>query len=248
MPGALFDEPDVDGARIAVRFSTKADGDFRPVPAPGGNGTISGDLHERRRALCPGEWTWLRQVHGDGVVVVTTPGEHAGVEADAAVTAVPGATLAIHTADCVPVLFSDPTAGVVGAAHAGWRGLAARILERTLDAMGDLGATHISAVMGPHIRARCYEFGAAELDAVARIYGDDVRAATVSGSPALDLSEAVRVAMGWAGVPVGDAGGCTACEPARYFSHRARRDDARHASTVTIAAAPTGPQPGRAER
>lgn len=212
---------------VRPTFSRRGDGDFG----------IDGDpelLARRRQALAPGAWTWLRQVHGGDLVVVAEPGDHAGAEADAAVTDVAGAVLAIHTADCAPVLLAADDGSVVGAAHAGWRGLLAGVLEATVGAMGRLGATGITAHVGPHIRARCYEFGATDLDAVADRYGPRVRGETAAGAPALDVTAAVRLALEPLGVIVEDHGGCTACEPARYFSHRARADTGRMAATVAI--------------
>src|SRR5256885_1260185 len=91
------------------------------------------EVEARRRAVVDLPWTWLRQVHGDRVVVVTEPGGGAGQRADAAVSARPGCALAILTADCAPVaLVAD---GVVGVAHAGWRGLVDGVLERTVEAV-----------------------------------------------------------------------------------------------------------------
>jgi len=216
---------------VTVSFSTRGDGDLRI-------GTDPDVLAERRGRLAPGAWTWLRQVHGADVVVVDRPGAHAGAEADAAVTDVPDAVLAVHTADCVPVLLDGGT--VVGAAHAGWRGLVGGVLERTVDAMGSLGATDVVAHVGPHIRARCYEFGAAELDEVAARCGDAVRAETAWGTAALDLTAAVHGALEPLGVRVVDHGGCTACEPGRCFSHRARADTGRSAATIAIRDDPSG--------
>lgn len=193
-------------------------------------------LAERRQKAQTGAWTWLRQVHGARVVTVSEPGGHAGAEADAAVTDRTGIVLAVHTADCAPVVLYDPTAGVIGAAHAGWRGLAAGVIEHAVDAMVDLGATSVHAVVGPHIRARCYEFGAEDLDVVAARYGDAVRATTGWGTPALDLSAGIRAALDGCGpiCGVNDVGGCTACEPDRYFSHRARGDRGRHAAAIAL--------------
>ncbi|MDE0803465.1 MAG: polyphenol oxidase family protein [Acidimicrobiales bacterium] len=210
-----------------LQFSERAQGDFR----------IDGDpdeLRARRDRAGAGDWTWLRQVHGARVVTVTSPGEHAGAEADAAVSAVDDAVLAIHTADCAPVLFHSAGSDVVGAAHAGWRGLVDGVLEATVAAMVDLGADRVIATVGPHIRARCYEFGADELDQVAERYGDSVRATTAWETPALDLGAGVRVALERIGavVRVVAEPGCTACEPERYFSHRARADSGRHAATI----------------
>lgn len=212
---------------VRSSFSERGDGDLRVDADPA-------ELAARRRAVAPGEWTWLRQVHGARVVEVATPGEHAGAEADAAVTAVPGAVLAVHTADCAPVLLESADAAVVGAAHAGWRGLVEGVLEQTVASMERLGATGIRAWVGPHIRGRCYEFGPDELDLVAARYGDDVRATTAWGTPALDVTATVRDALGAVGVEVSDRGGCTACEPHRLWSHRARGDRARMAAAIAI--------------
>jgi len=160
-------------------------------------------------------------VHGANVVVVTRPGEHAGVEADAAITRIAGATLAIRTADCVPIVLEGDD--VLGVVHAGWRGLAAGIVDATIAAMGSVSA----ATVGPHIRVGCYEFGAGDLDTVAAALGDDVRGTTTWGTPALDLTGAVRSALG--AVPTADAGACTACSDL-FFSWRARKETARFAT------------------
>ena len=108
----------------------------------------------------------LNQVHSADVVTVT----HATADrprADAMVTATPGLGLGILTADCQPVLFADARAGVVGAAHAGWKGALSGVLEATLDAMESLGARRAdtAAVIGPCISQRAYEVGPEFLDA-----------------------------------------------------------------------------------
>lgn len=187
----------------------------------------SAGVDDRRAAVAPVPWTWLHQVHGARVVVVTEPGEHAGAEADAAVTATPGCTLAVQVADCAPVaLVSD---AVVGVAHAGWRGIAAGVLPATVAAMRALGAGPIRATIGPCIRPGCYEFGEDDLEAVAALLGDAVRGRTSDGRPALDVPAAVRASLAAAGVDdVDDAGTCTACS-ADHWSFRARRDAARQA-------------------
>jgi copper oxidase (laccase) domain-containing protein len=165
-------------------------------------------------------------VHGCTVVTVTEPGARAGEEGDAAVTSVRGAKLAVRTADCVPiVLWCEP--GVLGVVHAGWRGLAAGVIDAAIDAMG--GAT--SAHIGPHIRRGCYEFGASELDEVVEALGPRVRGTTSWGTPALDLTAGVRAALG--DITVADSGACTACSDV-YFSWRARKDDARFATLAWL--------------
>ena len=152
---------------------------------------------------------------------MTKPGADAGVEADAAITRVQGVKLAVRTADCIPlVLVADDGIGVV---HAGWRGLAAGIVQKTIAELGSVGQAYV----GPHIRAGCYEFGAVDLDDVAKVLGDGVRGTTVWGTPALDLTTGVRAALG--DIPVEDTGACTACSDV-YFSWRARRDTGRFAT------------------
>jgi hypothetical protein len=102
----------------------------------------------------------LHQVHSPDVVTLTEPLPDRP-RADAMVTATPGIALGILTADCQPVLFADPNAGVIGAAHAGWRGVKDGVLEATLDAMEALGASraNIKAVIGPCISQAAYEVG-----------------------------------------------------------------------------------------
>lgn len=102
----------------------------------------------------------VHQYHSDVVLTVTEPRQDRP-KADAMVTNVPGLALGILTADCQPVLFADAEAGVVGAAHAGWRGAAGGVLEATVEAMIDLGARRgaIRAVIGPSISQTAYEVG-----------------------------------------------------------------------------------------
>lgn len=102
----------------------------------------------------------VHQVHSPDVVALGAPLADKP-RADAMVTATPGLALAILTADCQPVLFADAKAGVIGAAHAGWKGAKDGVLEATLDAMEGMGASraHISAVIGPCISQAAYEVG-----------------------------------------------------------------------------------------
>lgn len=101
------------------------------------------------------------QVHSPDAVLVEGPWGPERPKADAMVTKVPGLALAITTADCGPVLFADPESGVIGAAHAGWRGAVTGVLESTVEAMERLGAKRgrIVAVLGPTISQEAYEVG-----------------------------------------------------------------------------------------
>ncbi|ETW11896.1 multi-copper polyphenol oxidoreductase laccase [Roseivivax marinus] len=109
----------------------------------------------------PDNLVTVHQVHSAEVVHVTTPLNGSRPRADALVTATPGLAIAVLTADCQPVLFADAEAGVIGAAHAGWRGALDGVLEATVDAMIRLGASRegIRAVVGPSISQRAYEVG-----------------------------------------------------------------------------------------
>lgn len=206
-----------------VVFTDRSDGDLS---------VAAGGVGERRQAIAPGPWTWLRQVHGARVVVVSAPGEHAGARADAAVTATPGCVLSIQVADCAPVALVSE--GVIGLAHAGWRGLLAGVLPATVDAMRRLGAGAISVAVGPCIAAECYEFGEADLDVVAAALGDGVRSVSARRCPALDVPAAVVSSLATVGVTdVESIGLCTACS-ADHWSHRAAGDLARQAVVAWI--------------
>jgi len=115
--------------------------------------------------VTPAHLITVHQVHSPEAVTVDGPLAERP-KADAMVTATPGVALAILTADCQPVLFADADAGVVGAAHAGWRGARDGVLEATLDAMEALGArrAQINAVIGPSISQANYEVGPEFLD------------------------------------------------------------------------------------
>ena len=207
---------------ISVRATGRLQGDF----AAGAAGVAA-----RRRAVLDLPWTVPHQVHGAGVVIVDEPGSGTGREADAVVTARPGLAIAVVTADCAPVAFASPE-GIAGVAHAGWRGLEAGVLQATVDVMWGLGATAVSAVLGPCIHPECYQFGVADLDRVAGRLGPSVRGTDASGDPALDLPAAVAAALSERGVTlVADAGVCTGCSEA-HWSWRARGDRARQALVV----------------
>ena len=218
------------GRRLHALFTDRSDGDLAIDAAQPG-------LDERRAAVSPHAWTWLRQVHGAQVVVVDAPGAAAGVEADAAVTRCTDAVLAVQTADCAAVLFAgwaDDRLVAIGAAHAGWRGLEAGVLERSVEALRTLGAEQVTWRLGPCISPAAYEFGEAELDRLAARLGDGVRSRTADGHAALDLRAGVRVALHRVDAVEQHPGvdiDCTASD-ARYYSHRARGDVGRQAGVT----------------
>ena len=227
--------PAGDGWFARVRCSQVSEGDFRCAYDDGADPGRREALERRRQRLMSGQWTWLRQVHGADVVVVTEPGGCAGAVADGAVTAVPEAVLALHTADCAPVIVVGD--GALGTAHAGWRGIVAGVIGRVVDGVRRAAPATptrgLRAVIGPVIRPSSYEFGADELAAVAAATGCDVGAVTSWGTPALDLCAAVRGALEAAGVSdVEDLGLDTATDG--FFSHRARGDRGRQATATRL--------------
>jgi YfiH family protein len=149
-------------------------------------------------------------------------------EADALVTRRPGLLLGIVTADCAPVLFLDEQAGVAGAAHAGWRGAVAGVLEATIAAMEALGARRdaIRAAIGPCIGQDAYEVGPDLRDAVlardaadARFFAEGRR----EGRFQFDLPGYCTARLSAAGLrAVSDASACTLSDESRFFSHRRR--------------------------
>lgn len=183
---------------------------------------------------------WLRQVHGTGVMraqhplgVGWTP-EQPEPEADAAVTDIPRVVLAILTADCLPVLFTAADGSEIGAAHAGWRGLADGVLERTVAAM-QTPAGRLLAWLGPAAGPQAYEIGSDVFEAfVGTDPGAvDAFAPTRPGHWRVDLYALARRRLAVAGV-IHVYGGdmCTISAPDRFFSHRRDRRSGRMASVI----------------
>ena len=227
--------PAGDGWLARVRCSQTFEGDFRCDHNGGAGAGGAESLERRRQRLLSGRWTWLRQVHGADVAFITEPGGCAGAVADGAVTAVPEAVLALHTADCAPVVVVG--GGALGVAHAGWRGIVAGVIGQVVAgvrrASGAGAVTELRAVIGPVIRPSSYEFGADDLAAVAAAAACDVSGATSWGTPALDLCAAVLGALDAAGVSdVEDLGLDTA--RSGFFSHRARGDRGRQATAARL--------------
>lgn len=166
----------------------------------------------------------VHQVHSADVHVVTEASD-ARPRADALVTDVPGLALSILTADCQPVLFADPEAGVIGAAHAGWRGTLDGVLEATLDAMESLGAKreNTAAVIGPSISQRAYEVGPDFFDdflsrdeSYARFFANGEDGRYQFDLPGLGLHKLRAAGIGAAEW----TRHCTYSDPARFYSYR----------------------------
>ena len=165
--------------------------------------------------------------------------------ADALVTRVPGLAIGVSTADCGPVLFADADAGVIGTAHAGWRGALAGVLEATLDAMERLGAgrSRIVAALGPMISRPNYEVGA---DLIAKFVDQDrgytrfFAAGQRDGHAQFDLPGFIAERLRQAGLTrIEDLAACTYADPALFYSyrratHRGEADYGRHINAISL--------------
>ena len=174
--------------------------------------------------VVPEHLVTVHQVHSPDVQRVTGPLKPPP-QADAMVTTTPGLALAILTADCQPVLFADPAAKVIGAAHAGWKGALDGILEATLDTMESLGATraNTTAVIGPSISQRAYEVGPEFLDRFLDESPDNTRffANGTGDRYQFDLIGFGLKRLRDAGVGQAEwTGHCTYSDPDRFYSYR----------------------------
>jgi YfiH family protein len=220
-----------------VRTSSFDVGGAPGAPADAARRDAIAESRRSIRAFVPSAPVWLDQVHGAAVVDVDPLPRDAGdrwPRADAAVTRATDVVLAIRVADCLPALFAAADGAVIGAAHAGWRGLAAGVLENTVTAMR-CDTAGIRAWLGPCISAAAYEVG------------DDVRDAFVAGDAGAacaftpgrpgkwhaDLAMLARRRLARAGVvAVTSAGLCTAADPARFYSYRRDRATGRMAALI----------------
>lgn len=230
-------------ARVRAAVTTRAGG-ISPQPYASLNlGVHVGDelnrvLQNRERLRSAlqlaSEPVWLKQVHG--TVVAQLPAAPDTLEADASCTATAGAVCAILTADCLPVLFCDDAGTVVGAAHAGWRGLLAGVLENTVQAM-HRPASQLMAWLGPAIGPQAFEVGSEVREAfVAR---DPAAAqAFVAGAPGkywADLYLLARQRLqqrGMTRVYGGDL--CTVRDAERFYSFRRDGVTGRMASLIWL--------------
>lgn len=241
IPGLLVpDWPAPPNVRALV--TTRAGGSSRPPYHSLNLGERCGDdpaavAANRRRlaAMLPGEPGWLCQVHGKRVVELPAG---AGAEADAAWTDRPGTVCAVLSADCLPVLLCDRAGSRVAAAHAGWRGLVAGVLEATVAALAT-PPDQLLAWLGPAIGQQAFEVG------------PEVRAAFVALDPLAasaflpgqgdrwhaDLYALARLRLAGAGVgAVSGGGACTFSEVERFYSFRRERDTGRMACLAWLAA------------
>ena len=207
-------------------------------------------LHNRSilRSHLPTEPLWLKQTHG---VTISTPASRSAstattFEADASVTNIPNEVLAILTADCMPVLFASKTGGVIGAAHAGWRGLSGGVLENMLQEMlvlsPGLSPKDIVAWMGPAIGPTAFEVGEDVLHAFAAQDSTILSEAfkPIAGSAGKYLANLYLLAQDRLrsfGIEQIDGGDfCTFNDAEKFFSYRRDKETGRFASLIWISA------------
>jgi YfiH family protein len=217
-------------------------------------GDVPAAVAENRRRLAieaglPAEPAWLNQVHGISVADLDVAGDTEPVEpvepagpADAAFSRQPGRVCAILTADCLPILLTADTWGLVAAAHAGWRGLAAGVIEAAVKALKVPPATLV-AWLGPAIGPRHFEVGAEVREAL--LIGDPGAAAAFTanecGRYMADLVALARRRLAALGVArIYGGGECTFAAADRYFSHRRDGETGRQATLIWLESIPHG--------
>jgi YfiH family protein len=209
------------------------------------------NVAENRRRMAeqmgvtPAHFLSLWQIHSPDAIVVSGPGDNASrPRGDALVTRAEGLAIGVTAADCGPILFADPNARVIGAAHAGWKGALTGIVESTVEAMLELGAerTGIVAAIGPLIRQHSYEVGAEFVDRF--ITADAEHAlffvpAARDGHAMFDLAGFIRMRLENAGVLMIDDIGLDTYSDDRLYSyrrsvHRNEPDYGRHVHAIAL--------------
>ena len=219
----------------------------------GGLGSNDNPAHvaENRRRMAeqigvlPSHFLSVHQIHSPDAVIATGPWDTAArPKADAMVTRTTGLAIGVTAADCGPVLFADPKARVIGAAHAGWKGALPGVVESTVNAMEKLGAerANIVAAIGPLIRQPSYEVGH---EFVERFVNADAESslyflpAAREGHAMFDLAGFIRKRLEDAGVLVVDDTGIDTYSDERFFSyrrsvHRKEADYGRHVHAIVL--------------
>jgi YfiH family protein len=232
------------GALMTTRAGGASRAPFDTLNLGGSGGDDPSDVAENRRrfeAALGVPTRYLRQVHGARVVRLRHA-EGGTSEADAAMTTEPGLACTVLVADCLPVLFAAPAARGVAAAHAGWRGLAAGVLEATVEALCEATASapaELAAWLGPCIGPRRFEVGADVLEALGSGSATrfDLRP-RADGAPRwlADLPGLARDRLAALGVSrIGGGAWCTVEDASRFFSFRRDRTTGRMAAAVWIA-------------
>jgi len=218
----------------------------------GGLGSNDDPAHvvENRRRMAeqmgvtPDRLLNLHQIHSPDAVVATGPWQGAKPRGDALVTRIEGLAIGITAADCGPVLFVDPAARVIGAAHAGWKGALTGVIESTVEAMEKLGADRsgVVAAIGPLIRQHSYEVGGEFVERFLDAAADNARyfiPSDRSGHSMFDLAGFIRMRLENAGVLMIDDVGIDTYSDERFYSyrrsvHRKEPDYGRHVHAIVL--------------
>ena len=176
-----------------------------------------------------GPTMYMNQVHGNTVQIITNSDQESPT-CDALVTATPGISLAVLTADCIPLLLSS--ANVVAAVHVGRRGLVNGVARKTLQTMHELGATTITGKLGPSICGTCYEVDQNTFDEVVGLY-PLARSSTARKTPALDLAKALIADLESLSVACTVDPRCTNEDP-DLFSYRKSHRTGRQAGLIRL--------------
>ncbi len=216
-----------------------------------GSNDDPGNVAENRRRMAeqmgvrPENFLSVWQIHSADAVVATSPWAGERPRADAIVTRVEGLALGVTAADCGPILFVDPNARVIGAAHAGWKGALTGVLESTVEAMETLGAERsgIVAAIGPLIRQHSYEVGGEFVERFIEADADNAPfflPASRENHAMFDLAGFIRMRLENAGVLMIDDIGVDTYSDERFYSyrrsvHRNEPDYGRHVHAIALA-------------
>lgn len=256
----MLDGASGDG-RIAHGFFSRVGGVsrgiYRGLNVGLGSDDDRADVMENRARVSgwfaqdPSRLVTVHQVHSPDVHVATPDNATDRPKADALVTNTPGLVIGVLTADCGPVLFADPQSGVVGAAHAGWRGAFDGVLENTVKAMERLGAsrTRITAVLGPSISQANYEVGPEFVERFIQretAHKAYFKPSDKPGHSMFDLRQLTLDRLRACGVQAEMVSDCTYADEDAWFSyrrstHRNEPDYGRQISAITIKEDPHGP-------
>ena len=220
---------------MKYRFTNRTGGASSGAFASLNLGThVSDDLETvlTNRAMLAKEFgpvQYMSQVHGNRVVIVEEVTDE-DPTADALVTGIPGISLAVQVADCIPLLLHSDHS--VAAVHVGRKGLVNGVALAAIDVMRAMGSEKISAIIGPSICGHCYEVSQEIHDEVVALH-PSAQAVTAQGTPALDLPAALRVVLESSGVSIQDESRCT-LEDGNLYSYRRDGVTGRQAGIISL--------------
>jgi YfiH family protein len=251
LSSSLSAHPDIRHA-FFTREGGVSEGIYQSLNGGIGSNDAPNHVRENRTRMAtalgvaPAHFVTCYQIHSPDVIVAETPWTRENSpRADAIVTRVPGLAIGVTTADCGPILFADAQAGVVGAAHSGWKGALTGVVESTIAAMEKLGArrARIDAAIGPLIRQPNYEVGQEFVDRFTAADAANEKffvASTRDGHAMFDLPGYIRSRLQRAEIQsIDDLELCTYADPARFFSyrrttHRGEPDYGRHVNAIAV--------------